>query len=200
MGQETIDTDANKPPTPGSMTEPPPPSERFQGTVRSLQLADLDQIKPILETWVKKDNGDPIPAEVEQDLDILRASLEPDSNRHFFVAEADGQVVGVIGMQPLDPKMQALPFLTAPPNPIELINAYVARDMRGGRGVGRALVSQVEAHAKALGHSHVVLNSGPRYRNTGWGFYDKIGYERIGVAKDYYAPGRDAPVWQRALQ
>lgn len=185
------------------MSEPQPPiheTTQFQGEIRQLALADLDALQPILERWiVDRDTGIPRPDEVREDLDLMRASVDGSNGYQYFVAEENGQVVGVIGMRQPPEKLLELGFLHTN-NPIELVNAYVTPEQKGGKGVGRALVSRLEDEATQQGYTEIVLNSGPRYENTGWGFYDKLaGYERVGVAMGYYGEGGDAPVWKRDL-
>lgn len=126
-----IDEDRQKPKETG----------KFNGVVRPPRMDDLVQLKPILETWIKnRTTGEPIPEEVEEDLQFLR----------------------------------------------------------GGNGIGTALVQALEETARQKGFTEVVLNSGPRYENTGWGFYDKLpGFRRAGVAVQFYGEGGDAPVWHK---
>ena len=175
-------------------------SERkpFSGEVRDFQESDIEKVRPILETWlIDRETGQPLPEEVEEDLDIMRGSLNGENQRHYFVAEEEGKVLGVIGITP--PREAMMPFATTS-NPIELVNAYVSRDERAGRGVGTALVKGAEQEARSQGATELILNSGPRYENTAWGFYDRLpGFSRVGVAENFYAEGVHAPVWSKKL-
>jgi len=84
-------------------------------------------------------------------------------------------------------------------HPVEMIHAFVAVEL-AGKGVGTALVEALEGRARLDGHDEMLLNSGPRYAATGWGFFDRQpGYERRGVLRDFYGPGQDAPVWGKRL-
>lgn len=172
---------------------------KFGGTVRLLREDDLSQIKLILETWVKsRDTGLLLPEEVEKNLQSMHDSCLRNDERIYFVAEeSDGRVVGVIGMtHPSDVMLQ----FSATDRPVELVNAYVAKDQRYGKGVGRALVSKLEEEARKRGNTEIILNSGPRYKDSGWGFYDKLeGFQRIGVAEKLYGENGDAPVWHKVL-
>lgn len=172
---------------------------RFNGTVRPLQREDILQLKPILETWLKDSTtGEILPDEVAEDIEYMSRSLEGRNQREYLVAEtAEGKVVGMIGLSPLK---QALQEFVKTERPIELVNAYVDKDYREGRGVGSALVNKLTERAKEKGFTEILLDSGPRYEHTAWGFYDKQpGFQRVGIAKDLYGPGGDAPVWQRLL-
>ncbi|MBI4057915.1 GNAT family N-acetyltransferase [Candidatus Microgenomates bacterium] len=171
----------------------------FQGSVRELRLDDLDSLRPILSTWIKdRDTGETLPDEVEEDLQIMGDSAQGKNDRQYFVAEdVNGKMIGVIGFKNPDPRM--LDYCKTS-NPAELVNAYVRVDQRAGKGVGRALITKLEEEARKKGFTEIVLNSGPRYKDTGWGFYDKLpGYQRVGVAVGYYGEGGDAPVWRKEL-
>lgn len=171
----------------------------FSGKIRSLSDGDIPTLRPILATWVKdRASGQLLPEEVEEDLQVMLESIGGKNDRTYLVAEdVDGSVIGVIGFKIPDPRM--LPF-TKTSKPTELVNAYVSQEHRAGKGVGRALVNKLEEEAKAKGFTEVVLNSGPRYKDTGWGFYDKLeGYQRVGIAECYYGEGGDAPVWRKTL-
>ena len=121
---------------------------------------------------------------------------EKETGRTYLVAENQtGEVVGVIGFTSPEARMYRFK-LTA--RPVELVNAYVKQDERGG-GVGRALVAELEKRAKDQDYTEVLLNSGPRYKGTGWGFYERVGYTRVGVMKNRYGKGAHAPVWRKAL-
>lgn len=173
---------------------------KFNGTVRSLREDDLISIKPILETWViSRVTHELVPEEVEEDLQLMRGSIRG-SDRKYFVAETDDkQVIGVIGMVKIKKGSRMMEFATTN-NPIELVNAYVSKNQRMGKGVGTALVKMLENEARTAGYKEIVLNSGPRYKETGWKFYDKLkDFHRAGVAVKLYGDRGDAPVWRKKL-
>lgn len=177
--------------------------KRFSGVVRDLRNIDLPSLKPILATWIKdRDTGQPLTEEIEEDLQIMSDSITHNNDRTYVVAETpEGEVIGIVGFKTPDVRM--IPF-TQTSKPAELVNAYVKSDERKGRGVGKALVSELENKARKAGYTEIVLNSGPRYKDTGWGFYDRLinnvdRYERVGVAEGYYGEGGDAPVWRKIL-
>ncbi len=127
----------------------------------------------------------------------MRDSTTGANDRKYFVAEEEGNVIGVIGIKQPEDTMRAF---AATENPLELVNAYVSKDQRAGRGVGRALVKSAEDEARSRGNTEIILNSGPRYETTAWGFYDGLpGFSRVGVAENFYGEGTDAPVWSKRL-
>ena len=128
----------------------------------------------------------------------MKASIIKENDRKYLVADDNGKIIGVIGYKTPDTKM--LEF-SQTQNPTELVNAYVDPEQRKGRGVGRSLVSSLEQSAANDGFTEIILNSGQRYKETGWGFYDRLpGFSRIGIAKNYYGEGGDAPVWSKILE
>lgn len=181
--------------------EKPRPRERqfFNGVVRPImRLEDLEQIRPILETWIRdRDTGKILKDEVEEDLKFMRESIEGKNDRSYLAAETlSGEVVGVIGMKQPSKIMRRF---TVTNKPVELVNTYVAADQRG-KGVGKALVQKLEEIATERGYTEIVLNSGPRYKNTAWGFYDRLqGFQRVGIAAKLYGKDGDAPVWRKIL-
>lgn len=169
----------------------------FKGVVRPLVEEDLGAIKPILETWViDRDSGQALPDEVEEDLQLMKDSVSGNDTTYLVAELATGQVVGVIGFKVPDNRL--LPY-TKTPNPTELVNAYVSKEHRGGKGVGTALLAKLEEEAKAKGHTEVILNSGPRYKDTAWGFYIRTYGKPVGIAEKYYGEGGDAPIWRKEL-
>lgn len=170
----------------------------FEGEIRPLVINDLLEIKPILETWLKsRDTGEPLPDEVIETIETMQDSIKKENNRIYLVAKEEGSVIGVIGYKYPDDTMRGF---SRTENPAELINAYVNPEQRG-RGVGKALVDKLEEMAKSKEFTEIILNSGPRYKDTAWEFYDNLpGYQRVGIAKEYYGEGGDAPVWSKILE
>ena len=168
----------------------------FTGRVRKLEEKDLISVKQILEIWIRdRDTKEPLPNEVNGYLELMKNSLKGKGATYFVAEEDSDKVIGVIGMR--KPKVELLAFAHTS-NPVEFINIYVARERRGGKGVGRALVSKLEEEAMGQGFTEVVLDSGPRYEKTGWGFINKLFGKSVGAMKNYYPKG-NALVWRKKL-
>lgn len=171
--------------------------DKFSGSVRELKIDDLDQLRPILERWIRTTvDGEVIKEEVEEDLQTMRDSLEGRLDATFFVAvrQSDNSVAGVGGV--LRAPRPAVKQFMVTERPVELINMYMS-DREGG--IGSAVLAKAEDFAKKHGYTEMGLDSGPRYEKTAWGFYDKKGFTRVGIAKDRYGEGGDAPVWEKIL-
>ena len=171
----------------------------FAGAVRFIREEDVIRLQPILETWIRdRITHELLSDEVTGLMGSMRDSINGINDRIYLVAEGlDGQLAGVVGFKNPDETMRAF---AETENPAELVNAYVAHDQRNGRGVGSALVRSLEKEAIRRGYTEIILNSGPRYKETGWGFYDKQpGYKRVGIAEQMYGVNGDAPVWNKVL-
>ena len=103
---------------------------------------------------------------------------------HCFLAEEGGQVCGYACIGCL--------FETA-----DLMNIAVDFPFRG-RGVASALMDALHAKAKELGAERMMLEvhvaNAPAIA-----LYQKYGYEKIAVRKNYYGDGEDADIMQKIL-
>ena|SRR3989338_8183862 len=170
----------------------------FRGIVRNLQEADLELLRPILETWIKdRDTKKPLPQEVDSVIALMQKSARGEGDTRYVVAVEEEKPIGVVGFRPL-PETMAQYAQTA--KPAELINAYVDSNFRQGQGVGRSLLQGLEDRVRQEGYEEILLNSGPRYKDTAWGFYNKMYGEPIAVMTNFYGEGGDAPVWRKSLK
>jgi len=70
-----------------------------------------------------------------------------------------------------------------------------------GRGVGKALMAEVEKEVQALGGSLLIAEtSGKELYKPTRGFYKKRGYLKEAVIKDFYAPGDDLVMFTKKLR
>ncbi len=177
----------------------PQKESKFRGSVRPLQAVDIPHLKPILETWLRFPTitGELLTDEVRTTLEEIERSLTHENKKQFFVAQSpDGNITGMMGIQPPDIAMRSFARTL---HPAEIINAYVHFEQHQGKGVGRALATAIEDESKKQGFEELLLNSGPRYKETGWPFWKKAYGEPVGTLKNHYGPGNDAPVWRKPL-
>lgn len=170
----------------------------FGTTVRPATAEDAEAIGVILRDWVRDPaDGQVIEPEVAEILQTLSDSLEGKNQDKFLVAtNLEDQVVGMARISPASSEI--LEFAQTE-HPVELFNLYVAAGQNRGKGVGSVLFDAVKGEARAQGKTEVLLNSGPRYKESGWGFYEKTIGPAAGVLKDYYGPGYDAMVWRQEV-
>ena len=178
-----------------------PSPEGFKGSIVPLQAVDLHYLKPILETWiVDRDTGEPLPLEVEGYLRRMGNSIYDSNGYSYIVAiNEDGEAIGVMGIRAPEEKMMEYASTSYPS---ELVNAYVSQDYIKKKGIGRALVNALVELATVMGHTEIILNSGPRYEDS-WAFYDNVFGPRvntaIGMYPDKNGEGGDAPIWRKLL-
>ena len=113
-----------------------------------------------------------------------------DNKYSFFVAEEDGEVVGIAGLRSAPDHMRKH---TKTDNPGEF---YVLASKYKGRGIGTALRQKRLEEAKKLGFTELVLYS-PNSHGDSWSFHDGMGFERVGEA---LAPdGEPGMIWRKLL-
>ncbi|HRD06468.1 MAG TPA: GNAT family N-acetyltransferase [Saprospiraceae bacterium] len=86
----------------------------------------------------------------------------------YFVAEADGNLLGGAGL---------FPTAGLPDGVAELVKMYLKSDARG-KGYGRLLVNKVEETAKEMGYTALYLESMPELINA-LSMYEKMGYHYL---------------------
>ncbi len=172
--------------------------KRFDGIIRDIRATDIPQLIPILETWIRnRVTGQLEKEEIQEILEAIDIFFTNGNKRRFFVAELNPDIV--IGLIDCGPARENMAVYAITPNPAEIFNAYVAKEHRGGKGVGKALVNRVVQWATTEGYTELLLNSGPRYRFSGWPAWTRIFGKPITVAEDYYGEGAHAPVWSKIL-
>lgn len=135
-------------------------------------FSDIDSIRKIMAFWTE-------PEEVDKYADRLKEEIngKTEFNMQFWVAKESGKVEGIVGLS--DPLPQVLTFAKTQ-NPAEIKILYVDKDTQG-KGVGKALITFIEGEAKNQQFNELLVRSGERYRCTAYGFYEKMGYTKVGV-------------------
>lgn len=170
----------------------------FRGIVRPVKTRDLLELELILREWIIDPNTKKIDLiEVQKMIDSIGLSAKQKNQNKYLVAEEDGRVIGMVGFKPIeDDKLRSF---AETDNPVELINSYVLKTERGGRGVGTKLFNHIFELAKQSGFTEALGVSGPRYRDSGWDFHTKNLGAPIGVIKNMYGHGIDASVWRKVF-
>ncbi|MGW5875482.1 ribosomal protein S18-alanine N-acetyltransferase [Nocardiopsis terrae] len=119
---------------------------------------------------------------------MLRDELAETATRHYLVAESgapgDAAVVGYAGLRFVPPEGDVQTMAVAEP--------------AWGRGIGRALLTELLAAAGERGVTHMFLevrSDNPRAQDL----YTRFGFEAIGVRRGYYK-GADAIVMRRVTE
>lgn len=122
----------------------------------------------------------------------LGAYLKEESGkeRGFFVAEENGEILGVVGFKKLADYLK--PFVMTD-NPVEL---YVIAAKRRREGVGEKLKLRVLEEVLNAGFSEALMYS-PHSHKESWNFHDTGGFKRVGEV----IPPNDemGQVWRKVL-
>jgi len=178
-------------------------------TSREPKLEDIDSLRSILErSLIDSETGSPITEEIQSTLDRVTGFISDEETpfRYLIAQSADGTIIGMMGLTRPDEEMSA--YANDPAAAVELVNAFVDPEIRKS-GAGKKLVEDLLTQARANGAKEVVVNSGPRYRETGWAFWARVmsdvkdeerkGYGETALLKDRYGEGLDAMVWRKDI-
>jgi len=149
--------------------------------IRVPQKSDLAQISLVLR------ETDLFPAEMLEEM-IAPYFDEPDGPERWLVCEGAGDVV--IGFCFFRPE----PLAEGTWN----LLAIGFRENHQRHGYGAALIAEVE---RALVNERVLIveTSGTSDYANARAFYDKCGYDREAVIRDYWADGDDKVIFRKAL-
>lgn len=134
--------------------------------------SDMEKIKRIMYFWTDKENADSYIARIKNEITGIT-----EFNLHFWVAKENKKVVGVTGL--CDPLPKILEF-SKTDKPGELKILYLDPKSRG-KGIGKKLLKFVESEAKRQGYKEILIRSAERFRDTAYGFYEKMGYSKVGI-------------------
>jgi L-amino acid N-acyltransferase YncA len=127
--------------------------------------------------------------ELSHELDLYIENKQS-KNSGFFVAEKDGEIVGIVGFRKLPEYLK--PYALTD-NPIEL---YVIAVKHKRMGVGKILKSKLIEEVQKNGSSEILLYS-PGSHNESWEFHDIFGFKRVG---EITPPEDDAGyLWRKIL-
>lgn len=169
--------------------------------IKPLIQEDIAELEPILVEHVRdSDTGEVLQDEINAIKGYMQGEKdEYGRTRTYLVAkDATGKVLGCTAYSEPDPDMLKH-FATTPQYSVELLNNFVSSEVFRGGGVGRKLFTAICEEARKLGKKLLVVNSGPRYKDS-WGFYDRMCDKSAGLLPDKFGKGRYAKTWKKALQ
>jgi ribosomal protein S18 acetylase RimI-like enzyme len=115
--------------------------------IRPARLADIPAVRAMLAEYVEWIGLDLAFQEIDEELDRLPGEYVPPRGA-LLVAEDNGQLIGMIGMRPLD-------ATTA-----EMKRLFVRPDARG-RGLAKRLIEELLREARAAGYTEIRLDTLP---------------------------------------
>lgn len=161
--------------------------------IRSISEENISVVRKILSDWLGKEEVDHYTESIQ--AVISDSPSEPKLDSHYYIAELGKNVVGVTGFRIPNPKI--VKFATAR-KPAELCMLYVAKEHRGGRGVGTALLDHVIDQAKSKEYEELLVRSSEKFADTGWGFYDHKGFKRVGELLSEET-GKKSQIWSKRI-
>jgi ribosomal protein S18 acetylase RimI-like enzyme len=131
------------------------------------------------------------PDEIEIAVELVdeRFSRGPASGYTFLFAELDGQLAGYACYGPVPCTAASFDLY------------WIAVDPRfQRRGIGRALVAEVESRVRAAGGGQIYIDtSGKEQYARTRAFYERSGFRCEARLKDFYAPGDDRVIYAKPL-
>ncbi len=104
-------------------------------------------------------------------------------NGRYYIAEKEGEVVGVAGYR------DAPEYLKAHAKTKKPAELYIVASKHSGEGVGSALIAKIEESAKRESFTEIQCYS-PGTHSNSWKFYEHLGFVQHGTIND---PDDDCP-------
>jgi len=168
--------------------------------VRPLHHSDIASLTSILREHIRDlHSSDIVETEVQAVISYMRGMADAlgRTRRYLVAVDRSEQLLGCMAMAVPDPAM-AIHLDIGDTPAVELLNAFVGSRYMRGKGVGLALFSALCEAAATDGARYLLVNSGPRYRNS-WGFYDRVCDTSHGFIDNYYGPSRHAKTCKKNL-
>ena len=150
--------------------------------VRNATVDDIDELMALREAvagegrWI----GAELPLDVERDRRTFTESAERGS---LFLAEVDGEIVGMLGMH-------------LPPYLVADLGMNVKDGFRG-QGVGSALMERAIEWAREVGAHKIALQHWP-HNDAARALYLKFGFEQEGYLRRQY-PRKNGEIWDAVI-
>jgi GNAT superfamily N-acetyltransferase len=136
-------------------------------STREIEVSREDMLSPVVQRLIGALNAELDARYPEEGANHFRLDPEEvaDGRGAFLVAYIGGKPVGCGAVRRIEPTMA------------EIKRMYVAPEARG-RGVGRQVLLELEAEARRLGATRLVLETGPRQPEA-LALYSRAGFLKI---------------------
>ncbi len=143
--------------------------------IRETSSDDIESLRSLLQEWCDgSEMGQISQEEVNSEIVGIETSTKGESDWLYVVAEDEtGRLLGIMGMCKSNATIDAVLPSHEEKSAAELFSAFVSQSERG-RGIGRLLVQHLESKAELDGYDEIVVASGPRFRETGWPFWQSF--------------------------
>lgn len=139
---------------------------------------DLDKIFEILIQWTEKEEAEKYVKRIKNKINGIT-----EFNMSFWVIKKDDEVAGIGGLSDILPSIKSF---SKTENPCELKILYLDNKFRG-QGFGKILLNFLEEKAKESKYTELMIRSAEKYKDTAYGFYEKMGYKNIGLTDNNMA-------------
>lgn len=136
------------------------------------KIEDLDKIFEILLQWTEKEEALEYTERIKNEIHGIT-----EFNMSFWIIKKDEEVVGVGGLSDILPSIK---IFSKTENPCELKILYLDNKFRD-QGFGKILLNFLEEKARENKCTELMLRSAERYKDTAYGFYEKMGYKNVGI-------------------
>jgi putative acetyltransferase len=141
------------------------PDVQRQFVIRSATNQDIPRIQDLVFSVLREYALRPDPDSADADLEDVEASYFGRGGSFEVVEDAEGGIVGTVGLFPLDGRR------------VELRKMYLATPLRG-RGWGRLLLERSLRQSRELGFEEVWLETNSRLKEA-VRLYEQYGFRRI---------------------
>ena len=163
-----------------------------------LKLADISDLLTVAQQWVKFSSTREVDeGEMTSIKKKMLLSLNSNEYQYYVIRKSNGKAIGCTAIREPEEVMQKYKSSIRSKSR-ELVNVFLSDEYRG-KGLGYKLLEFTFEKAKDLGFEEIIWNSGPRYKDSAWGFYTKLAGKLFDLAPNFYGKGNDAPVWRKIL-
>lgn len=146
--------------------------------ISPIAIDDLNLVSNLLKSYLQDEN------EVYYFVNIIKETINGTvagtSEKYVAAKDVDNEVVGILGYRNTIKKF--LPF-TSTPNSIEIYALFVDKDNLK-KGIGKNLIEYLKDYAKNKGYSEILVRSAYRFKDSGWKFYERLGFQLIGIIEE----------------
>lgn len=140
------------------------------------KLEDIPFIKSILLEWTTEEESSKYIDRINNEINGISEFA-----MSFWVIKKDDDLIGVGGLSDILPSIKSYSQTN---NPGELKIIYLTNKYRG-QGFGKIFLIFFEKRAKESNYTELMIRSAFKYKNTAYGFYENMGYEKLGITDNH---------------
>lgn len=164
--------------------------------IQSPAITDLERISQIYSEYYVDEEGKIDPEEIKYFTELIEKSIKEtssDATESYLVARKQNEIQGIAGYRNVIKKF--LPY-TVTPNPLEVYVLFVEKN-HSRQGIGKELIEYIKTIAIKKGYTELVVRSASKFRDSGWKFYEKLGFQEVGTIPE--KTGQESKIFKLAL-